>query len=205
MDLFGNGKTQTQVLKENLAKVNGLRLIEDFITPEDEKFLLLTIDKQPWLDDLSRKVQHYGYKYDYRARAILENNKVGEIPHWMDCIIDRLISQQVVNFRPDQAIINNYEVGQGIANHIDCEPCFDATIMSLSLGSSVVMEFKDKENPKIIVPILLKPRSLVILKDQARYEFTHGIAQRKSDVFNNTKHERKRRVSMTFRKVVLTK
>lgn len=47
--------------------------------------------------------------------------------------------------------------------------------------------------------INLEPRSLLILKDDARYQWKHGIAAGKSD--NGVK--RQRRVSLTFRKVIL--
>jgi alkylated DNA repair dioxygenase AlkB len=50
--------------------------------------------------------------------------------------------------------------------------------------------------------ILLEPRSLLIVSGEARYEWTHGIAARKSDVYEGQKIVRERRVSMTFRGVV---
>lgn len=49
------------------------------------------------------------------------------------------------------------------------------------------------------MPIYLEPRSLLILKDDARYKWKHGITSRKSD--NGVK--RQKRVSLTFRKVIL--
>ena len=86
--------------------------------------------------------------------------------------------------------------GQGIAPHIDCIPCFSDTICSLSLGSSCVMELTNNEVKR---SIMLKPRSLLILKNDARYKWKHGIAPRKSD----NKIARNRRISLTFRKVIL--
>lgn len=50
--------------------VTGLLYLPDFITAAEEQELLERIDREPWLTDLKRRVQHYGYKYDYRARAI---------------------------------------------------------------------------------------------------------------------------------------
>jgi len=46
----------------------GLRYLADFITPEQHDELLQSVDAEPWLTDLKRRVQHYGYKYDYPAR-----------------------------------------------------------------------------------------------------------------------------------------
>ena len=37
------------------------------------------MDARPWLSDLKRRVQHYGYKYDYRARAIDHTSQVQQL------------------------------------------------------------------------------------------------------------------------------
>ena len=103
---------------------------------------------------------------------------------------------------PDQLIVNEYEPGQGIASHVDCVPCFTETIASLSLGSACVMNFGNKEKERV-VPLLLEPRSLVILRSDARYNWTHGIAARKTDDLQGRVIQRRRRVSLTFRKVIL--
>ena len=45
--------------------ISGLQYIPDFIARDEESALIANIDEQPWLNDLKRRVQHYGYKYDY--------------------------------------------------------------------------------------------------------------------------------------------
>lgn len=104
----------------------------------------------------------------------------------------------------DQVIINEYKPGQGISSHIDCEPCFEDTIVSLSLGSGCIMDFTSKFNKTQKIPVWLEPRSLVILSGEARDAWLHGIAARKTDAWNGRKCERQRRVSLTFRKVKIT-
>ncbi len=99
-------------------------------------------------------------------------------------------------------IINEYEPGQGIAPHIDCQPCFTGTIISLSLGSACVMDLMHKETREE-KQLLLEPRSLLLMKEEARYKWTHGIAKRKSDRYEGRTITRRRRVSLTFRKVIL--
>tara|TARA_R110002049_G_scaffold275725_1_gene453830 strand:- start:870 stop:1481 length:612 start_codon:yes stop_codon:yes gene_type:complete len=202
MDLFGIYKTDEKVTEEIVSGVNGLIYNGQFISEEEEKTLINFIDNQPWLDDLKRKVQHYGYKYDYRARKINQSYKIGELPEWSELIVNRLLKQNIIDFTPDQLIINNYEPGEGIAMHIDCEPCFSDTIISLSLASDIVMDIK-KADSKDKHIILLKRRSILIFSGESRYLFEHGIASRKSDSFNGTKRLRDRRISLTFRKVIL--
>ncbi|RZL05487.1 MAG: DUF11 domain-containing protein, partial [Pedobacter sp.] len=107
----------------------------------------------------------------------------------------------ITGSQPDQVIINEYTPGQGISPHIDCEPCFGNTIISLSLGSACIMEFTHRKHGQK-VEILLRPRSLVVLSGESRSLWTHGIPVRKQDVFGGCKFIRSTRVSLTFRKVI---
>ena len=125
----------------------------------------------------------------------------------MTGLFNRLQEQKIIAFNPDQAIINEYVDDQGIASHIDCEPCFGDTIISISLGGQCVMNFQrevtTKEQDKI--PLLIPARTLIVMTEEARFNWYHGIPSRKSDKFNNEVHKRQRRVSITFRKVILEK
>lgn len=202
MDLFGFTKTDKECINNFVTSINGLDYYHEFISTEEEKTIIKEIDLSPWLNDLKRKVQHYGYKYDYRARKINSSFKIGELPTWSKSIIHKMIDKNIINFEPDQLIINNYEPGEGIAMHIDCEPCFSDTIISLSLMSDINLDFQPKtSNTK--TGLLLKRRSLLVMNQNARYNYLHGIAQRKSDLFNEKKRNRSRRISLTFRKVIL--
>lgn len=188
--------------KVNEPEIPGLKYIEDFIDKNTEYELLTIIDQQEWLIDLKRRVQHYGYKYDYRARRIDYSMYLGALPGWLSPITEKMVAFNLIPEFPDQAIINEYLPGQGITSHIDCKPCFTNTIVSLSLNSPCVMNFDctvDGERQSKF----LKPRSLVILQGESRYLWKHGIPPRKSDQWDNQKIMRDRRVSITFRKVIL--
>lgn len=204
-DLFGFSKTNHELTMENAAPISGLNLVFDFITREEENALLASIDSNPWLQDLKRRVQHYGYKYDYKARRIDRSFFIGPMPDWMEFLCNRLLEKKLITFRPDQAIINEYVDDQGIAAHIDCEPCFGDTIISISLGGSCVMNFQQTVNAKEEdkIPLLITPRTLLMMTGESRYHWYHGIPPRKSDKFNGQVLKRQRRVSITFRKVVV--
>jgi|SRR4028118_1425327 Alkylated DNA repair protein len=196
----------------NMIQANsiiGFQYISDYITQYHHNLLIQQIDTQPWLTDLKRRVQHYGYKYDYKAKAINQSLHLGDLPDWLLNLAQRLHYDNLISELPDQVIVNEYLPGQGISPHIDCVPCFTDTIISLSLGSPCVMEFKNTNT----IPVLLEPRSLVVLKDDARYKWTHSIPARKIDKFpkaglsgqaNEQRITRERRISLTFRKVILT-
>ena len=203
IDLFGHiEKSRTDISLELASEIKGLELYPNFISKKEEKELINSIDNSPWLNDLKRRVQHYGYKYDYRARKIDNSLYLGELPSWSKFIYTKMIDEKIIDFIPDQAIINEYETGQGISSHIDCEPCFGNTIISLSLNSSCVINFEKELNSKQKIGIFVEPKTLLVMKKESRYEWFHGIPQRKSDKFNNETTKRERRISITFRKVL---
>lgn len=192
---------QTSLFAETLPTIPGLRYLPDFIDAETEAALLATIDQQPWLHDLKRRVQHYGWRYDYKARGITQDLRIGQIPDWLEEMGARLVIEEIFSNTPDQVIVNEYLPGQGISVHTDCVPCFGPIIASLSLGAACVMALDGPAGEKY--ELLLEPRSLLILSDDARYRWKHGIATRKSDRWNGSTLPRTRRVSLTFRTVIL--
>lgn len=184
-----------------LPPIEGLRYIPDWISADEEKTLLNEIDRNPWLSDLKRRVQHYGYKYDYTARRVDPDMYLGTLPDWSGFLIERLTRLQLFQQKPDQMIINEYMPGQGISAHIDCVPCFADTVVSLGLGSTATMMF-DRTATGERYELPLHPRSLVVLSGSARYEWRHSIPARKADIIEGYKTERGRRVSLTLRKVL---
>lgn len=198
--------TQLNLLKleesEPRINISGLTYIPDFISAQKQDFLLSQIDQQSWLTDLKRRVQHYGYKYDYKARVVSNDAYLGPLPNWLASLSKKLHDNRIFPSVPDQVIVNEYLPGQGISAHIDCVPCFADTIASLSLGSPCVMEFS---NAKIgeKESFVLEDCSLIVLSGPARYEWQHAIPARKFDIIHGIKTERIRRVSLTLRNVIL--
>jgi alkylated DNA repair dioxygenase AlkB len=96
-------------------------------------------------------------------------------------------------------LVNEYLPRQGIALHRDYDP-FDKTVASISLISSCVMDFRRVADGERVA-LLLAPRSLLVLSDEARYEWEHGIARRKNDRWNGETMPRSRRLSITFRRL----
>jgi alkylated DNA repair dioxygenase AlkB len=184
------------------AQIRGLSYIENFLTASDHDHMLAVIDAQTWLSELKRRVQHYGYKYDYKSRFVDVTMRLGDLPVWADDMGRRLLEAGYVPEMPDQVIVNEYLPGQGIASHVDCTPCFTDTIAAVTLGSACVMDFTHKSSCQRI-PVLLRPCSLIVMAGEARYDWLHGIAARQSDVVGGRRLPRGRRVSVTFRKVIV--
>ena len=190
------------------TKVPGLCLIENFISEKEEDMLVEEIDKN-WHEndfDLKRRVQHYGWKYDYRSRRVHSDMHIGELPPWAKILATRLVNQKLVTNTPDQVIVNEYVKNQGIGPHKDSKVFGDGIAM-LSLLESWEMRFRKKEAKKT-VNIMLERRSIAIMTGEARYQWTHEIPKRLREPDPNKPGDqilvkvRGRRLSFTFRKVL---
>lgn len=191
------------------AVPEGLVYRPGFLSEERERELLALIDGEEssaWLSDLARRVQHYGYKYDYSYRGIDPSAHLGPLPPWLERLGRDVVSSAVDLCHPieafDQAIINEYLPGQGIAPHTDRD-CFGPVVATVSLNSDVVMDFVGPVGQKYSQT--LQRRSLVLLAGAARARWRHGIAKRKNDKDPAIGRvmPRQRRVSITFRTVLL--
>jgi alkylated DNA repair dioxygenase AlkB len=176
-------------------------VVPDFLTKAEEQELLRKIDAAPWNREMKRRVQQYGFRYDYKARAVSKRDRLGDLPDWAMEIAQRLVDCDYFATLPDQVIVNEYEPGQGISPHTDRTTCFGPAIASLSLGSDIVMDFIDDVGKSGAV--VLPRRSMLVLRGSSRESWRHGIAQRRRDVINAEKFARSRRVSLTFRAVVV--
>ena len=177
---------------------DGLTYLENYISEDEADRLVQEIDAAPWRTDLKRRVQHYGYRYDYKARQARREDYLGPLPELFQGLAERLTAEGHFETVPDQVIINEYQPGQGISAHIDCQPCFGDTIASLSLLSACVMRFASQIHSQQL-ELHLQSASLLVLKGDARHMWTHAIPARKTDVFEGQKHTRSRRISLTFR------
>ncbi len=177
---------------------DGLTYLENYVPEDEADKLVQEIDAAPWRTDLKRRVQHYGYRYDYKARQARRKDYLGPLPELFQGLAERLTAEGHFQTVPDQVIVNEYQPGQGISAHIDCQPCFGKTIASLSLLSACVMRFAPQTYSQQI-ELHLQPASLLVLKGDARELWTHAIPPRKTDVFEGQKYTRSRRISLTFR------
>lgn len=181
--------------------IPGLSYTASYLAKDVQQSLLQLIDQQPWKMELRRRVQHYGYQYNYKAHRVTPQMQAAAFPDCLKVLAHQLYQDGYASVLPDQVIINEYLPGQGIAPHIDCVPCFGDIILSLSLGSACVMQFTHATN-RTQVALWLEPGSLLLLTGEARYRWKHQIPARKTDIHANQRVPRQRRVSLTFRTVV---
>jgi len=207
LDLEEINLQRSLIDEETVVAPAGLEYYSDFLTASEEDCLLERIDDSEWLTDLARRVLHFGYKYDYTSRKLDETARIGPLPEWLarlSHMVREAASEEAKQLLdPDQpfeqAIINEYLPGQGIAPHID-RHCFGPVVATVSLGSAANMDFCCDSTGDEYVQRLV-PRSLVLLYGDARFRWSHGIAKRLSDTWNGQKTKRQRRVSITFRTI----
>ncbi|KAG6917658.1 hypothetical protein DXG01_001633 [Tephrocybe rancida] len=98
--------------------------------------------------------------------------------------------------RARQAILNLYQPGEGIIPHVDLLRRFGDGIIGVSFGSGCVMQFARAaeeagghhepavdavEHEKNNWDVYLPERSVIVLSEDARYKWTHGIAKHTQD------------------------
>jgi alkylated DNA repair dioxygenase AlkB/SAM-dependent methyltransferase len=180
--------------------IDGLVLAQDFLSAAEEAAVLAALDSLPWHAQMSRRVQHYGFTFDYTTRKC--STPATPLPACLDTMIAHAMSLGLLATRPDQCTVNEYLPGQGIRSHVDTHSAFHDGLMSVSLGAPVVMDFKgDFQGAACVKAVLLPPRSALVMHGAARYAWQHGIASRKSDMIEGKTVPRARRVSITFRAV----
>jgi len=173
-----------------LPEIPGSLYLREYVSEAEERALVAAIDTEPWDVSWERRRQLYGASYG-------KEEAVSPIPPWGLALADRMFRERVGERPFNQMLVNEYLPGQGIAMHRDYLP-FDRTVVSLSLLSPCVMDFRHMQDHRR-ASLLLEPRSLLVLSDEARYQWQHGIARRKNDRWQGAQLARGRRLSVTFR------
>ncbi len=115
LDNVNNEEKKIKVKKFEIP--DGLLYVPNFLTLIEEHKLLQETNCRTWDTSMKRRVQHYGYKYNYVSRSL--GPKIEPIPECYNFIIDRLMENNLIHERPNQLIINEYTTGQGISPHTD--------------------------------------------------------------------------------------
>ena len=184
--------------------ISGLSYFPNALTEEQEQALLQELDGpeaewRPHTDSKnSRRVQHYGYRYDYKRRTV--SDPTTPIPaHWADLFPS-------THSEWNQVILNEYLPGQGISAHTD-SLAYGDVIQCYTIGSGATMRFtpEDKEDKedKERRDIYVEPRSLYVMTGEARYQWKHEMVSCKTDTVQGVKKARSRRISVTLRLVPL--
>jgi alkylated DNA repair dioxygenase AlkB len=177
--------------------IPGVRYVPGYLDATTHHELLAAADTGPWRQTGDRRMQIYGYSYDLRKGGAY---RVEDLPSWAQQLAIRLERDGRMCDVADQLIVNEYSAGQGIPPHVDA-PLFTDTIVSISLGSSCVMEFTNDAGDRD--EQFLAPMSALVIASEARSQWKHAIPSRTHDTWLGRDCPRSRRVSLTFRKMRL--
>lgn len=181
--------------------IPGLTLREDYLSVEEERIAVEALNARPWNRVRRGLVQNYGYVFDYTVSSVRDLSRVTPIPAFIAHLGARLVSDGFFPRRPECIIVNHYEPGEGIVPHIDVIEHFGPQVVTLSLLSSICMVFINDRCRERRLEVALPARSLLAIDGEARFEWLHGIRERKTDTLDGVVVKREQRISISFRNI----
>ncbi|GAB1610727.1 alpha-ketoglutarate-dependent dioxygenase alkB homolog 7, mitochondrial-like [Argonauta hians] len=166
----------------------------DFVSVEEEKSLLGELE--PYLKRLR-------YEYDHWDDAI-HGYRETEKKQWNDSnqsIIQRIHSVAFQSSESPLPYVHVLDINKDgyIKAHVDSVRFCGRTIAGVSLLSASIMRLVCEKDATKSADILLLPRSLYILRDKARFDFTHEVLPDKTSIFRGEHIPRSRRISVISR------
>lgn len=188
--------------------INEVKVHSNYITESEERTLLDEID-EAFHQIRYESSDVFGYTADYRqVEKTLWNSSANIIKKIKNFVFppghSRYDFEQVVDYQPSGFM----------RSHIDDEETCGNIVAGLSLLSDCVMRlaYEDdrvvtlrrgvsmqRKDRLIIVDVLLKRRSLYVMKDTMRYKFTHEILNKDDSLFKGKRIQRGRRIAVMFR------
>lgn len=194
--------------------MQGLCYDEHILSEEEGNALIQLLDDQTWTplssSPNSRRVQQYGFIYDYNASTI--HTKGPDLLDGLRSLRDTITRMvRPTGWIPEddnteyfnQCICNEYKPSQGISKHID-NPSYGDVIACVTLGSGTTITFRPRSKGNGTLDqqdVYVAPNSVYFMAGDARYKWTHEITPRSSDTIHGTVVPRSRRISVTFRHV----
>ena len=192
--------------------------IPNFITSEEEKYILEEIPANRWITLSHRRLQAV-------PTTLTANNTLltSALPAWLtDPILPCFQALGLFSDAPhgvNHCLINEYLPGQGIMPHED-GAAYHPVVATVSLGGTVVLDIAEKDGPGKW-RIVQEPRSLLVTTEKAYTDTLHGIGgvlideeldrdtvanwellgAGESLTANGGRNERQTRISLTFRDV----
>ncbi|KEG12277.1 oxidoreductase [Trypanosoma grayi] len=226
--LMNGGSACRELMCEPVVEVPGLFVVEDFITSAEHDLIWQELKGSGAstleVENLARRrVAHFNRRFYYGVNKLGgEGDSVNPKPTFYDWMQQRLrnaddavhiegLPAAVQATVCDQLTVNFYDydsdgaAAPGIAHHVDAHSPFGECVLIVSLGSHTVIEFcRHETQPVVVQPIgvFAAPRSLLLMTGDARYAWTHCIAERRVDMVTDSMPPLRRgdRVSLTWRR-----
>ncbi|XP_076046082.1 alpha-ketoglutarate-dependent dioxygenase alkB homolog 7, mitochondrial [Oratosquilla oratoria] len=168
--------------------------IENFISEEEEDILMKEIEPH---------IKRLRYEFDHWDDAIhgyreVERSKWGKAS---SAIITRLRDAAFPEPSSVMPLVHVLDLAEGgvIKPHIDSVRFCGNIISGLCLLSDAVMRLVHDKEKNQIVDVLLRRKTLYIMRDESRYNYTHEVLGEKDSYLGNLKVKKGRRVSLIRR------
>ncbi|KAK0477040.1 hypothetical protein IW261DRAFT_302699 [Armillaria novae-zelandiae] len=180
--------------KYSVRGCEGLYYVPDFVTEEEETYLVRKIKESPrqkWKQLANRRSQLLGG--EVTPKNVLVSQPLPAFVNKFPDIISRLKGTAAFKSsphgEPNHVILNQYLPGQGIMPHED-GPAYHPIVATISLGSHAVFHYyrytpeenggEPITNGRTIdntpaFSVLLEPRSVIITTEVLYKEYLHGI------------------------------
>ncbi|XP_063611550.1 alpha-ketoglutarate-dependent dioxygenase alkB homolog 7, mitochondrial-like [Penaeus indicus] len=169
-------------------------VLRDFVTEEEEETLLKEVEPH---------LRRLHYEHDHWDDAIhgfreTERSKWGKAS---SKILARLQEFAFPNQDEKLALVHILDLAKTgvIKPHVDSIRFCGNTICGLCLLSDAVMRLVNVEDKTQIADIMLWRRSLYLMKDASRYNYTHEVLGEKESYFGSLPVPRERRISIMCR------
>jgi alkylated DNA repair dioxygenase AlkB len=168
---------QLALFEKSISAPEGLRYVEDFVSPAIEQSLIAAIQTLPLQPfqfgqfEGKRRVASFGFRYDYASQQL---RQAEPIPTWLIDTIEKVEAFDGPSTQVRQVLFTEYGVGVGIGWHRD-KPHFDR-IFGLSLGSACKFRFRRPVGKSWERYTLdAEPRSLYLMAGASRRVWEHSI------------------------------
>ncbi len=165
-------------------EVEGLRYVEDFVSPAEERGLLDFLETLDFREVVMRGqaakriVRHFGLDYDYERGELVPAEP---LPEPLVALRERcaaLMEREPADLV--QILVSRYPEGAGIGWHRDA-PMFGSRIAGVSLGAPCRMRFqRTVARERRVAAVELAPRSAYLLSGKARWSWQHSIPATKA-------------------------
>jgi DNA oxidative demethylase len=157
----------------------GLVYEEEFVSPEEERSLLATIEALDFRtltmhgQTARRTVRHFGLDYEYASGGVEPGDPLPESLEWLRERVAHLIERDPQDLA--QILVSRYPEGAGIGWHRDA-PMFGSMVAGVSLRAPARMRFqRTAGGQREVAAIELAPRSAYVLGGAARWSWQHSI------------------------------
>lgn len=193
MSIFDSNKSDSDVNKERINSIPGLSYYENFLTKDEEEYLLDYLSNIEYTNEFGRATKYYGFNYSHKKTKSDKKDYIGKIPKTLNIIFNKL------NIEYNQLVVEKLPVTKQYSFPVHSK-VFSNNMMTINIGGSCVAEFENKISDEK-QDILIKRRSLLVLSDECRKEWGYVVNHNKTHIFNDRKIKRRDRYTLTFKNI----